>query len=312
MNFNIIYILSALAGNKNLKTNVTNPNNSSIKYCLFSDIEILCYEHNSCETIILNDEELDNLEAEKKYNKCPKEEIGEGINSNESSSINQNDSKSDSKQSDKKLNSPVIKGGIIIGCGVLILIGVLVAFMFIKKNRSKQNNNSDSISNDKFQSGNNIELLLNDKQVVNNDNNAEINNTIIISNNVDGVDNNNSNDNNDIDSKNTINEDNNNCNNSIHNIKSSVNPNDIVNSNGCNTFPGRIVLINSPQVPGIIDMNNGPIINNNNSGSISTQNIPPSYDQINMNMNANNSNGTIIYYTTFNELDEPLPEYSEN
>jgi len=323
----------ALFGNMNLKTKVTNPNNSSIKYCLFSDIDILCYEPNSCKSIILMNEELDNLEAEKKYKECPKE-VEEDINQNENGNINQNDSKSDSKQNQKESNSPTIfKSGIIIGCAVVIPIGGLVAFTLIKKNKSRQSNRSDSISNNEYQSRSVEDILKNNQDInnsiddnvdikknnnIDNNNNDDDNNNDNNVNNSNSVNNNNSNDDDNVDSNNNNNSynDSNKSNNSIHNIKSSINPNDVVNSYSynTNTFPGRVVLIDNTPTPDSVIMNNGTFINNNNKnnnhGLLGIQNIPPSYDQINMNMNA--SNGTIIYYTTVNEIDEPLPEYTEN
>jgi len=72
--------------------------------------------------------------------------------------LSQKDKEEDLNQEDKKSSFPLI--GIILGGIAIILIGVLVSFMLIKKRKSKRNNIDGLNSNGEFRNGS-IRIVLN-------------------------------------------------------------------------------------------------------------------------------------------------------
>jgi len=184
-------------------------------------------------------------------------------------------------QNKNKYNVPFI----ILGCIIFILICVfLIIFMLIKKKRSKGHDKPDFNPSYEFRNGS-IRILLNKNQSINSNNNVITEN------------------NNSTNSNININNDNNN---SINN-QNSLSQNNIVNSNAqiTHTSSGRIVYVSNHQIPNNYVMNNISLFNSN---------LPPSYGDSNIIMNANNNNNnnnnpeTINYYTL---ADEPPPEYTE-
>jgi len=117
-----------IGDNPLLKTKIIKFGDSTIEHCNFKDVNILCYEPQTCEWVYLdNDIKLTDIEAQNKFNICTKEEIDEIRNKLKNNG-------------DGKSNSFIIIGGVILGC---ILIGSLVAFILIKKKRSNLNSNDE-------------------------------------------------------------------------------------------------------------------------------------------------------------------------
>jgi len=143
-----------LQNNPNLNLKMIKFDDLIIKDCFFHNITISCYEPQACKTVHLKDENsndiiFNDIDIEKKYRKCTKEEINEILNIKE----NENDF------------SSLTIGGIIIGCIVIIL----VSFILIKKKRSKKNNKQEVLPNGNFRSES-IKFLLRGK-LNKNDNN---------------------------------------------------------------------------------------------------------------------------------------------
>jgi len=278
-----------LQNNQNLNVKLINFNNSPIDKCHFSNINISCYQRNTCKNITYNNLAFEDSDTPEIFNICTQKEIEEIINEKEGK--------------ENKTKSPIIIIGGIIGC----IFGVLVSLILIKKFESKQNKNSNLNSNDEFRTGS-IRVLFSNNYNSNNPNGGVTNNNI----NNNNSNNNNSNNNN-YNYNNSNNSNNNNNNNGINNnnnnnIYYNLNQNIMINSNdhNSNTSSGRIVFINSPppQNPGNLVMNNIPIYNDNNQNndqeSLDMQKSPLYYD--------NESNG---YITSVTEGDEPPPEYTE-
>jgi len=89
--------------------------NSIIDDCNFNNINILCYEPHTCKSITYNNTKFSDDEAQNIFKICTKEEINEILN-----------------QNNEKSNSIFI---IIIGSVVIVFIGVIATFIFIKKNK---------------------------------------------------------------------------------------------------------------------------------------------------------------------------------
>jgi len=311
-----------LHDNKNLKTKIINFGNSAVPDCNLNNINILCYERHTCDKFTFNDKNVTDAEADKELKICTQKDIDDFYSEN----------------IDEKGSSLTIIG-IIIGSIVVILITALVAFIIIKKRKSKGSNGSDISCKDEFRSGS-IKVVLNGKQIdsnnvitgINNNNNSSINND---NNNVNSENNNstsnntntNTNTNNTINNNNTINTNNNNNNNSNNSIiinnsvdndiqknlnQNSLYQNIIVNSNGYNSvIPGMVVLINNPQNPGTYI----PLYNNNldnSHTSIDMQNLLMYYNKNNMIMDTDKNNKEDLNFKSMDEKLGPPPEYSED
>jgi len=189
--------------------------NITFEECDFNNINSLCYEPGICKIIHFNSTDLSDDEAIKKFKRCSE-------NSNETPSI--------------------IKGGIILGCIVIVFIGIFASFMLINKRISEKNK--------KYL----VDLLLN--------NNKKEVNVGINNNNINNVHNNNNNNNN------NYNDD---------------DDDDNVNNNYV--------------------MSDVSLSNSSYQESLNTES-PPSYDESNIVIYADNDNGIV-------EENERPPEYSE-
>jgi len=109
--------------NPSLDIKMIKTSDSTIKECNFEDINILCYEPHTCELIRYNNKNFSDADAEKILKICPRN------------------------------TSFVLIGGLILGGIVLILIGILVTFILIKKGQSRKTNKSDFSSNDNAETG---------------------------------------------------------------------------------------------------------------------------------------------------------------
>jgi len=291
--------------NKNLKTKMVKFGNSAIGDCNFNNVNILCYEPNTCKKIRFNNKDFSDTAANNQFRICTREEIDEI-----KSKIDIND-----KHNEKF--PYIIIGGIILGC---ILIGILVAFLFIRKRHNKSDLNSNDISENEK-----IKIVLNEKLNNNsNDNNSVINNNNINnnSNNNSSNDNNNNSNNNNSNNSNNSSSNNNNCttstnnnNNSNNNLnQNNLNQNIVVNSNAHNnTLPGNLILINTPIGPGNYVINSIPLFDNNqnNDNDLLTTQKKLITDKDKMLLNANNDNKGIFCYISTVEGDEPPPEYTD-
>jgi len=271
--------------NQNLDAKIINFGNSTIQNCYFNSVNILCYEPNTCEKMQYNNKSLFDAEAQKYLKICTDEDKKEVLN--------QMDNSNNQNQNNEKSKTPYIVGGIILGV-VVILIGIIVTFMLVRKNKSKRHNISDITNKDEFRNES-IRVVLNDCKsnsdnanvVINNNNNNNNNNT----------NNNNDNSNN---TQNNINQ--NNLNSNIM-----LNPNIILNQNGYNSnaLTGMVVLINNPQMPSGIVTTGIPLYKNNNDQGINHGSI--SYDKNKMDVKKK----AALISTSTDEEDEPPPEYSE-
>ena len=261
---------------------------SSIENCYFYNINILCYEPNTCKSIYLRDKVLSDTEAKNEFNICPK--------------------KADENIDDKNSYSFIIDV-IILLCIVAILIGILYKYMSIKKSKTKKYNkmnledvkyisSSDDIGITNNNNNNeNSENNINENNINENNSNENIINENIVNEN--NLNENNLNENNL--NENNLNQNNLNQNNSSQNNLSQNNSNQnvIVNSNNINqnfivnsnVFNSN--ALNNPQNLGCYVV----LLPNNNQNR---QNIPPSYDEINMILNANNNNDLLPEYTEVN------------
>jgi len=153
--------------NINLNTPIINFGNSTINSCNFSNINVVCYQKHTCESIDYDKKVFSDADAEKYLKICTKEEI-------DNFKRNRNNIK-------KSSSSFIIVGSIILGCIFVILIGNFVYFVLINKNKSK--NNSDLSINEESQyrailnaNSNDIVHELNTNNNSNNNNNNNNNN----------------------------------------------------------------------------------------------------------------------------------------
>lgn len=268
-----------LGDNPYLKMEVTKFGNSTLELCDLEDVNIMCYEPGTCENISFGTREINNDEAVKVFQICSEEILSQkGIKNNS----NQNDN--------KKSNSLII---VIIVCVIVNLIGVAISILLIKKKRSKKHRKSNTDDNDEFRTGSVKVILNNNRQSNVNSYSPNVEGNVINSYNpnVEGnvvnaynpnveVNNNNNNNNN----RNSITYD------KIHNTQNilnrnnfnqnNFNPNVMVNSNSGNSniIPVRVVYVDNPY---------------------------------NYGMNANNNNGTTLFSTSVDEINDPPPEYTE-
>jgi len=269
-----IYNKSYISDNLNLKAKIINFGNSTLEECGFNNVNILCYEPRTCESINFNNDEISDAEAGKEFKKCTSEDINEvlskkGIrkqsNNKKSNQYPIGNRDLDQENKNKKLNSLLT---VIIVCVIVNLIGLLISILLVKKKRSKRHKKSNTNVDDEFRSGS-INVILNNKQSINNSYNSNV-----------GVNNNNTNhrySNNyhkiqktqNILNKNNFNQNNFNQNN--------------FNSNGRNSkiIPVRVVYIDNPH----------------HSNSV---------------INANSNNEATLFSTSAGGINEPPPEYTEN
>jgi len=330
--FNLTHLKKLyLLNNPNLDAKIIRFGDSTIGECEFNTMNVLCYEPYTCDRIHFNNRDFTDVNAEKYFKICTRDEINEIIGHNASNTdttnINSNNNNNNSNQNDKESSSSfLVIGGIILGCVVGILIGVLVAFMLIKKRKSKKHDNSDFNSNDEFRTGS-IKVVINDKQKnnINNNVNARTDNN---NNNNNNSDNNDSNDNNsnsnniiNNNSKDTINDNNNNniqnnlnqtnlnqINLNQNNLnQSNLNPSIIINTTGynSNTLPGMVLLINNPQNPGNYVMSSMPVLTSNNQ-----INKFESLDMLESSLTGDKKKVALLS-KSLDERDEPPPEYTE-
>ena len=140
MGFKNIYIYkSSLNDNPNLSVKMIRFGNSTIDNCNFNNINILCYEPQTCKSINFNNKEFSDAKAQKYFKICTKEEeeeLNENIGQKEiSNDLNQEENQNNVNLKDNKLKYILI---IVLGCVVVIAIGILVTFMFIKKPKNKK------------------------------------------------------------------------------------------------------------------------------------------------------------------------------
>jgi len=221
-----------LKNNPNLNVHIINFGNLPIKECDFSNINVLCYEPNTCEIVNLDNEILKDTDAQSRFRMCTKEEI-ENIQFQEQSNRGQDsyDGYENNLNFSNEKSSSLNSGIIIIGSAVVILIGILVAFMFIKKKGSKREikSNSSFIDEDLNESVISINHNNNDSDCDNSTTPININNNK--SNNINNssynisfrINNNNNNNNNNCDYKDEINNLNNNTYNDNDEISTNYN-----------------------------------------------------------------------------------------
>ncbi|KAL6592531.1 hypothetical protein U3516DRAFT_788891 [Neocallimastix sp. 'constans'] len=101
-----------LGNNPELIAKINNFGNSTIENCYFHNINISCYEPNTCKMIHLNGISLSDAEVKNELKICTREE---------------------NLIQDSKSNSLYIMSGIFF-----ILIGIIILLVLIKKNRSKK------------------------------------------------------------------------------------------------------------------------------------------------------------------------------
>ena len=158
---------------------IINFNNSTIKYCDFTNVNILCYEPHTCQLITLRTLDVIRDEnAHKEFKICSREDIDTIISQKESKKSliledNKNileDNKIDVIQKEKKSNSLFV---IILGCIIVACIGILVSLMLIKKNKNKKSNKSYVKLDDENQTKTIIEYSQNNDDI--NSTNAKLN-----------------------------------------------------------------------------------------------------------------------------------------
>jgi len=103
--------------NNPLKTKIIKFGNSTIDDCFFKNIQILCYEPNTCNSIHLSDRDLSDSEAENEYEVCSK--------------------RKDDENEDGKSHYFIING-IVLVCIIAILIAIFTKYMLKKKIKSKK------------------------------------------------------------------------------------------------------------------------------------------------------------------------------
>jgi len=103
--------------NPNLSTRMIKFGDLPIEYCDFRNIKISCYEPHTCETIIFNNKAISDVNAQKEYKICSKEETDKNYNSND-------------KQSNTMF---IIELIIVIECIIIIIISSLFILRCIKK-----------------------------------------------------------------------------------------------------------------------------------------------------------------------------------
>jgi len=127
-----------IRNNPNLKTRIINFNNSTIQYCGFDDVNILCYEPHTCTSIDYYDRDIYDYEIDKEFKKCTSEDIKEVLS--QKFIKNQEDN--------KKSNSLLI---VIIVCVIINFIGFIISIILVKKSRSKRHTeDANSSFNDVF------------------------------------------------------------------------------------------------------------------------------------------------------------------
>jgi len=325
---------SGIMDNRNLATVIINFANSTVKNCDFNNINIVCYESQTCESIQFKNKIFTDAEAKNELKSCTLEEINKFF----------------LRQANGGKNIKKIWFYIIIICSILwigCLSGVLLIVLFRKEitnlfKRPRELNFSPA--NEEFRNGS-IKVVFSrntSSSSNNNDGANNVNTNINTSNNdISNVDSNNNVVNAEINSNNydanvDVNHhssNNSNNNNSIsNNIQGHLNttnnlsPNSIVNSHENNAYPipGTVVFINNSQPPGNYVLQNLPLsydYDNKSSDMImntnintTTTTIPSTTNTTTPNSSNNNNNHEMfIYYTTVanEEEDEPPPEYSE-
>lgn len=127
---------------------------STLKFCNLNNVNIICYEPHTCESIRFFGRDFTDVDAEKYLKICP---------------------------TNPKNGSFIIVGSIIIICIVVIFIIGLVTFRLIKKSKfEKSHNKLDSKSNSENQSGRVVFINNNDNNIMNSlsiNNNQNNNNT---------------------------------------------------------------------------------------------------------------------------------------
>jgi len=134
--------------------------NSAINNCDFTNVNIECYEPNTCGSTYYNGNQYsDDAEFQKVYRKCTEKEIDEIL-----SGLN---------LSRKSNNSYLLL--VIVGSIIIIFIGVLITFILIKKKKSNKTYEIDTTN--EFRSGSiRVVLNINERNNSSNNVNTEINN----------------------------------------------------------------------------------------------------------------------------------------
>jgi len=135
---NIFIYKSYLDNNKDLNTVMIKFGNTTLDYCNFNNINILCYEPTTCELIKYNNKYITDDESKNEFKICNKEEIDKSLNQNE----------------DKSTSSFIINASIIVGSIVVILIGYFAISMIINKRRNNSNIITDN-DTESFRNANN-------------------------------------------------------------------------------------------------------------------------------------------------------------
>jgi len=243
-----------LGDNPYLGLKLTKFGNSTLEVCDLEDVNILCYEPETCKTMTFGNREITDNEAVNVFKMCSIEDL-----------IQRNNTSQDDS---KKPNSLPI---VIILCVVVNLIAFFITFLLVKLKRSKR---SKTKVNDEFRNGSVKVVLNNNRQSIVNSYEPGAEKSIANSYNPNVEVNNNNN-------INIINNRNSNITNNILNRRSNlnpninINPNIMVNSNGINSniIPVRVVYVDNPY-------NHAMNINNNNganhfSTSVDEINEPP-------------------------------------
>jgi len=145
-----------------------------IQNCNFNNVNIECYEPDTCKSVIYKNNEYTDEKFQKEYKICTEEEIEEIL-----SSIN-------ITRESYKLSFLLI----ILGSVIILFIGFLITFMLIKKKISNKRNEEDLDSSKVFRSGS-IRVLL---KINNRSNSNDINNNNNINDSInDNISNNNNN-----------------------------------------------------------------------------------------------------------------------
>jgi len=123
--------------------------NSTIKECNFENINVECYEPHTCEQIKFNYKIFNDSEAENEFKFCSEKEIKKVLNNKENiiniSQEDKNLSDDDNNNINQKISPYIFIGGFI---SIIVIIGVLVNYLIIKKNQTLKNDKFEICSND--------------------------------------------------------------------------------------------------------------------------------------------------------------------
>jgi len=148
--FNLTHLKKLdLENNQNLQTKMINFGNSTIEECNFGNINISCYQPNTCDLINFKNKLFKDSEAEEEFKLCSEKEIKKVLDNKENKiNISQEDknlSEDDNNNINQKISPFIFIGGIIC---IGVIIGVFVSYVVKKRSRIQKNNKFEISSND--------------------------------------------------------------------------------------------------------------------------------------------------------------------